>query len=274
MDMSRFFKSLRNKSKELLPLSVYVAVVLLVFALFIPVLNREIKERLSTNNADALNTVHEPASNNTEQPNNPGTVITMPNNAGQKSNITGQQSNAAEQQSNAKVATGTENNQAENMATEETSSSLENKPSGKVATLKNVHIEEIIWPLQGEVVRAEGLSFSQTFSDYRYHNGIDIAAERGTEAVLVLAGQVSKITTTQGEGTSVTVDHGQGWVSVYAHLAETALKEGESYQAGAIVGTVNQPGLNEVAEGPHLHYSLFKDEQCINPLDYLKEEKV
>ena len=185
MDMSRFFKSLRNKSKELLPLSVYVAVVLLVFALFIPVLNREIKERLSTNNADALNTVHEPASNNTEQPNNPGTVITMPNNTGQKSNITGQQSNAAEQQSNAK-ATGAENNQAENMATEETSSSLENKPSGKVATLKNVHIEEIIWHLQGKFVCAEGLSFSQTVSDYRYHNGIDMAAERGTVAVVVL----------------------------------------------------------------------------------------
>ena len=98
---------------------------------------------------------------------------------------------------------------------------------------------------EGEVIREVGLSYAQTFSDYRYHNGIDIKADRGAEVVMPLPGKVIK-RDYPGGGIVLTVEHGQQngvvWSSVFAHLSETSLKEGDYLEIGAPVGSVDQPG--------------------------------
>jgi len=132
-------------------------------------------------------------------------------------------------------------------------------------------LSAIVWPLEGQVIRGVGLSYAQTFSDYRYHDGIDIQAARGAEVIAALPGKVISKETSKEEKTTITLEHGQGWLSVYAHLEDAYPELGDYCQTGDILGTVNQPGLQEILEGPHLHYSLRRDEQIINPLDYLPE---
>lgn len=132
-------------------------------------------------------------------------------------------------------------------------------------------IAAMVWPLRGVVVREVGLSYSQTFGDYRYHDGLDIQAARGTEVSAVLGGVVAFTETSKGEAAKVVIDHGEGWQSTYAHLEDVYVKKGAAVKTGQAIGHIGQPGLNEVLEGPHLHFSLKKDGLLVNPLDYLSE---
>ena len=132
-------------------------------------------------------------------------------------------------------------------------------------------LSQMVWPLKGQVLRGVGLSYAQTFSDYRYHDGLDIQAARGAEVVAALSGIVISKEMTKEEGVRLVLDHGQGWVSVYSHLEEAYLQEDNYCNTGDPLGTVNQPGLQEILEGPHLHFTLRQDDQIVNPLDYLPE---
>jgi murein DD-endopeptidase MepM/ murein hydrolase activator NlpD len=132
-------------------------------------------------------------------------------------------------------------------------------------------LSQMVWPLEGQVLRGVGISYAQTFSDYRYHDGLDIQAARGAEVVAALPGVVISKEMTKGEGVKLVLDHGQGWVSVYSHLDEAYLQVDNYCNVGDPLGTVNQPGLQEILEGPHLHFILRQDDQIVNPLDYLPE---
>jgi len=256
---------------------IYCGVVLLAFALFIPVLTREVKERTTaTESASREDSAQSVTIDVTEEDATEKDSAATAESENDASEATEPEKNAPEtyESENAEL----ENDQSEpDLATEQAV-----KPADEVQDeilqqanepLPLVDIKEIIWPLKGEVIREVGLSYSQTFSDYRYHNGIDIKAERGAQAVMSLPGKVIKKETTKDNGLVLTFEHGQQdnvvWRSVYAHLSETILREGDSVEAGTVVGIIDQPGYNEIMEGPHLHYSLYQNEQVVNPLDYL-----
>ncbi len=131
-------------------------------------------------------------------------------------------------------------------------------------------LQEMMWPVKGEVLRPVGICYWQTFGDYRYHDGVDLKGERGTEVQAALPGKIGKVETSKEEAVKVVIDHGGGWQSVYAHLEMSYLKEGQEVQAGEKIGRIGQPGSREVAMGPHLHFTLSKDGKIINPLDYLQ----
>lgn len=132
-----------------------------------------------------------------------------------------------------------------------------------------VDTNSIIWPLRGDVLREVGIIYSRTFSDYRYHNGIDITAVRGAEVAAVFPGKVLSVETSRGEAKKIIIDRGAGWQAVYSHLEEAYVKTGETVKAGQAIGHVGQPGLNEIMEGPHLHFTLLEQGEVVNPLDYL-----
>lgn len=281
---------------------IYCGVVLLAFSLFIPVLTREVKERtnaeISQNSAlvDSLNTSKDATGSGTEDEKidvnedaieKDSAATAEPEYAApetaefENDELEVAESEATETGKYAPETYETENAELEN-AKPDLAAEQAVKPADVVQEeilqqttepLPQVDIKEIIWPLKGEVIREVGLSYSQTFSDYRYHNGIDIKAERGAQAVMSLPGKVIKKETTKDNGLVLTFEHGQQdnvvWRSVYAHLSETILREGDSVEAGAVVGIIDQPGYNEIMEGPHLHYSLYQNEQVVNPLDYL-----
>lgn len=133
--------------------------------------------------------------------------------------------------------------------------------------------EQIVWPLSGEVTKnfsIDALVYNKTMNDWRVHNGIDIAADVGTNVSSIQAGTVSDIYEDPFMGTTVVVDHGSSVKSVYSNLLATpTVSIGDSVEAGQVLGAVGLTALAEISESPHLHLEIIKDDSDINPIDYL-----
>ncbi|WP_146201311.1 M23 family metallopeptidase [Leucothrix arctica] len=100
----------------------------------------------------------------------------------------------------------------------------------------------------------------------RKHDGIDIAAKRGTPVMSVAAGIVSFVGRNGGYGRVVEVDHGKDVVSRYAHLDSYLVRKGDKVNAGDKIAKIGSSGRST---GPHLHLEIINKKQHVNPIDYL-----
>jgi len=97
---------------------------------------------------------------------------------------------------------------------------------------------------------------------YVRHTGLSYRAERGTEVQTVAAGLVVHAQRFEGYGNLVIVDHGDGYHSLYAHLREVAVEEGDEVGRGERVGA---SGATESLDGPKLYFELRREGQPIDP---------
>ena len=133
----------------------------------------------------------------------------------------------------------------------------------------------VVSPLKGAVLTAfavDELVYSETFADWRTHDGIDIAAEAGTTVLAASAGTVLAVRNDDMMGTTVVIDHGDGCQTTYANLqARPTVVAGDEVSAGQIIGAVGTTAAAESAQGPHLHFSVSKNGDAIDPDTYLKK---
>lgn len=100
----------------------------------------------------------------------------------------------------------------------------------------------------------------------KYHSGIDFAAAPGTEVYASGDGEVVKEESNYwGYGNIITIDHGYGYKTQYAHLQRFAVKKGQKVKRGQLVGYVGSTGK---ATGPHLHYEVLKNDEAVDPLHF------
>lgn len=94
------------------------------------------------------------------------------------------------------------------------------------------------------------------------HKGMDIAASEGT----VITAPGGGIVTATGDyffnGKTVIIDHGQGFVTMYCHLSEIGVDEGQQLEAGEPVGAVGATGR---VTGPHLHFGTYLNGTAVDP---------
>ena len=103
---------------------------------------------------------------------------------------------------------------------------------------------------------------------WKTHNGVDFASD-GDENVRVMAdGEVTGAEQSSLEGWVVTVDHGNGLVSVYKSLESALVKKGDKLKAGDEIGTAGIM-IAESDVGKHVHIEVLKGGEAVNPLDYL-----
>ncbi|MBE7007918.1 MAG: M23 family metallopeptidase [Ruminococcaceae bacterium] len=132
----------------------------------------------------------------------------------------------------------------------------------------------IVDPLVGETVAAfsmDALQYSETMGDWRTHDGVDLAAEPGTPVCAASAGTVIDVREDDLMGTTVVLSHDGGYDTVYSNLQSTpTVAVGDAVSAGQIIGSVGRTALSEAALAPHLHFSVTKDGEFIDPLEYLR----
>lgn len=100
----------------------------------------------------------------------------------------------------------------------------------------------------------------------RRHEGIDIAAPRGTPVLAPGSGIVTYTGYRSGYGKIMIVDHGYGISTVYAHCQSTFVGEGQMVKRGMMIGTVGNTGRST---GPHLHYEVHVDGVPVDPMLYV-----
>ena len=112
----------------------------------------------------------------------------------------------------------------------------------------------------------DNLMYNEYYKDWRTHNGIDIAAELGCSVSATADGTVINVAQ-ESYGNTVTIEHNDGFKTVYAQLGEVNVKTGDKVTTGAVIGTVGQ-SIGENMNESHLHYELLKDGKPVNPQDY------
>ena len=96
------------------------------------------------------------------------------------------------------------------------------------------------------------------------HNGVDIAAAKGTNIVAPLTGRVALVHEQMFyTGKTIMLDHGLGVTSVYAHLSNIDVGLGQVVEQGQVMGQVGQTGR---ATGPHLHWGVTWQKTHVDPL--------
>ena len=127
-----------------------------------------------------------------------------------------------------------------------------------------------IQPVRNENLKrmASGYGYrSDPFTKARkFHYGMDFTAPRGTPVYATGDGVVKRADNrAAGYGKHIRIDHGYGYVSLYAHLYKYNVKKNQKVKRGDIIGFVGSTGRSQA---PHLHYEVFKDKERINPLNF------
>ncbi len=121
------------------------------------------------------------------------------------------------------------------------------------------------WPVEGPVRSPYGLRMmGGVLPDL--HRGVDIAAAVGTPVRPLLAGRVRFAGTMRGYGQVVWIDHSDALLSLYAHLSEIAVTEGQEVSKATVVGKTGQSGN---VTGPHLHLEVWRWGREVDPVQLL-----
>jgi murein DD-endopeptidase MepM/ murein hydrolase activator NlpD len=99
-----------------------------------------------------------------------------------------------------------------------------------------------------------------------FHKGIDFASDAGSDVLAVAAGIVTWSGPREGYGNLVEVNHGNGYVTRYAHAARTLVAVGDEVERGQAVAVVGSTGRST---GPHVHFEVLRDGRQIDPMAYV-----
>ncbi len=130
-------------------------------------------------------------------------------------------------------------------------------------------------PVEGEILAEyamECLSYNETTRDWRVHNGVDIAAQSGTQVCAAADGKVYTVYEDDQMGTTVVIRHDNGYTTKYSSLAEeVSVAAGDTVKMGDAIGCVGTTALMEQALGDHVHFGVTQNDEPVDPKAFLGE---
>jgi murein DD-endopeptidase MepM/ murein hydrolase activator NlpD len=127
--------------------------------------------------------------------------------------------------------------------------------------------ESFIYPVRGVLSSPYGWRVDPIAKVDRFHSAIDLAAPQGTPVKATMDGKVSRVATNSVYGKYIILTHQGGYQSLYAHLSVVSVKQDAWVSRDSKIGEVGSTGYST---GPHLHFSIFKNDRAINPLEVLQ----
>lgn len=125
------------------------------------------------------------------------------------------------------------------------------------------------WPLsvKGKITSPFGSRTNPISKQREYHQGVDIAAPKGTPVLAAGDGTVISSQYQNSYGNVIMVDHGGGIVTLYAHNSSLVAKKGTKVKKGQTIAKVGSTGYST---GNHLHFEVRKNGKTVNPMSYIK----
>lgn len=146
------------------------------------------------------------------------------------------------------------------------STQVESKPVTKVIEIgtskwPSAAVGKFRWPLKTGVIT------DRFGSRHGGHRGVDIGAPTGSPIYAAASGTVLISQLGRSYGNFIKIDHGDGYVTVYAHASELLVKPGQWVSKGQVIARVGSTGKST---GPHLHFEVQYNGSSINPLQFFK----
>ena len=114
------------------------------------------------------------------------------------------------------------------------------------------------------------LIYSNTLQEWITHNGIDIVAKIGTPVLASENGKIIEISNTIEDGLKITIEHKDGYKTVYSNLStEKMVQKNQEINKGDVISRIGKTSTFEYNEKDHLHFEIYKDGTPINPLNLL-----
>jgi murein DD-endopeptidase MepM/ murein hydrolase activator NlpD len=130
-----------------------------------------------------------------------------------------------------------------------------------------------IWPIDRTKLRSVsslyGMRRHPRYGTWRKHEGVDLAAPKGTPVYATGNAVVSQACWRPGYGKLIELNHGFGYKTRYGHLSKIYINAGDSVTRGQVIGEVGNTG---VSEGSHLHYEVRYRGNTVNPIHYFNKD--
>ena len=121
-------------------------------------------------------------------------------------------------------------------------------------------------PVSGTLSSDFGYREHPVEGEERFHYGVDLAANEGTEILCFADGTVTVVGESSSYGKYCMVEHAGGYSKIYAHCSRITVSSGAAVKEGQKIAEVGETG---VATGPHLHFELQKNGTYLNPIYYV-----
>ena len=121
-------------------------------------------------------------------------------------------------------------------------------------------------PYAVSITDAYGYRIHPLSGTYKWHNGVDFAASSGTAIYATKSGTVTSATYNEAYGYMVTINHADGYSSLYGHMTNYIVSAGDYVTQGQTIGYVGSTGWST---GPHLHFTIYYNGSDVNPMNYV-----
>ena len=121
-------------------------------------------------------------------------------------------------------------------------------------------------PYAVPITDAYGYRIHPLSGTYKWHNGVDLAAGSGTAIYATKSGTVTSACYNEAYGYMVTINHADGYSSLYGHMTNYIVSAGDYVTQGQTIGYVGSTGWST---GPHLHFTIYYNGADVNPMNYV-----